>query len=227
MTLLSIIERIRKWDDIYQRDGKRYGENASIFCRLMLPYLQINKSNDILELGCGYGRDLLYLAQKMPNKHFIGVDASHRALLILQDEKRKQKDNQISYFEQDCFNLDIKGKFDCIFSHFFIHLFLKGEIKALFENMKHLLKNNGLLIISCISRQDNKFTKGTCLENNTYACYSDKPWHFLHFWDEREIRKVFSAYAFRIEFLCEYIEKERILDSIEETRSWFVVAQKI
>lgn len=225
----SIKERIKHWDELYSKDGKRYGRKPSYFCRLMAPYLELNKPSKVLELGCGYGRDLFYLSQKIPRISFLGADASKKALALLEEEQKKYRIASIQCILDNCMQpseLEATPQYDSIFSHFFVHLFLKSEVKTIFKLASQLLKDNALFISSYISVADSKFGKGTSIEENSYACYTDRPWYFLHFWDEKEIYKVYSHYQFKIISLCEYIEKEEILGKIEENRAWFVVAQK-
>ncbi len=221
--------RIDEWEKLYKRDRKRYGEDHSIFCELARPYLQNCKK--VLELGCGYGRDLLYLAKIYPTVNFLGIDSSPTAVsILLQDAKREEIENLKAIngnwldFPYDKF---IGEPMDAIISHFFIHLFLEEERVEILKKSAHVLRDNGVLISSLISISDSKFTKGKLIEERTFACYPDRPWHFLHFGGEEEIRRIYSSTGFKVEFICEYVEKEAILNKVEETRAWFLVSKKV
>lgn len=221
--------RSDEWEKLYKRDGKRYGENHNIFCELARPYL--GNCKRVLELGCGYGRDLLYLAKLYPTVNFLGIDSSATAVsILLHDAKRKELENLRAITENWLgFPYD---KFMCqpidgIISHFFMHLFLEQEREEILKRSAHILQYNGTLINSLISISDSKFTIGKEIEQGTFACYPDRPWHFLHFWGEEEIRKIYSSTGFEVDFMCEYIEKEEILNKVEETGAWFVVSRKV
>lgn len=227
--ILHLSERIEKWDKIYQRDGKRYGEHPSKFCMLLKLYLQNCKN--VLELGCGYGRDLLHLATHYPSVNFFGIDSSPTAISILLGEVRKRKIKNLkvltSNWLDSIFRQFKKNPIDLIFSHFFLHLFLEKEREEILKRTAQILKDGGIFINSLVSKNDAKFGKGKLIEKGTYAPYSDRSWHYLHFWTYDEIIDTFSKVGFKVEELFEYVEEEEILENIENTITWFVVTRKI
>lgn len=225
----SLGVRIREWENIYQTEGKRYGDRPSAFCELTNRHLIDSKK--VLELGCGYGRDLLHLAELYPRTHFVGVDSSLTAIsVLLQDIKKKRLRNLDAitgnWLDLPSGELESKGT-DAIISHFFLHLFLEWERKEILRRSAEVLAPGSLFIASLVSVNDKKFAVGRQIEEGTFACYLERPWHFLHFWRRDEIERIFHLVGFKLEYIFEYMEKEEILNQVEDTCAWFVASRKL
>jgi len=228
----SMAERKKAWDALYLKEGKRYGDQASAFCRIMIPYIHTYAPRSICELGCGYGRDMLFLDQTLRERgiraRITGVDTSPEAYRIFVSERGALPDESIDFSVSDCLQPATaeSERYDCVYSHFFIHLFYWKEIRNLFECANQKVSSKGFFINSCISTADKKCGTGINLEDNCYGCYPERPWHFIHFWNEEEIYRLYSSYGFEILHTFEYIEHEMILERKEESRAWFVLSMK-
>ena len=69
------------WDERYRREGKRWGDGPSELARLAVARLSFaaGRSFDLLDVGCGYGRDSLYLAAELGCR-VLGIDPSPAAV---------------------------------------------------------------------------------------------------------------------------------------------------
>lgn len=101
------------WTNLYETEtpGWELGAPANALVAV-LPQLKLTKSR-VLVLGCGSGEDAAYLAQQ---GHLVtAVDFSPQAIARAK-QKYADVDN-LEFFQQDIFSMNVKGSFDLIFEH--------------------------------------------------------------------------------------------------------------
>lgn len=76
----------------------------------------IEKTNHILDLGCGAGAATAYLAKKNPNVLFTGYDYSNELINIGNDIAKAKNINNVSFKENNLFNLNKEDQFDGVIS---------------------------------------------------------------------------------------------------------------
>lgn len=106
----------------------------------------IKKDAKILEIGCGEGRDAIFLLEN--NYNVLAIDYSNTVI-----EKCNELSNYkyINNFKQfDIINDTLKNKFDFIYSIAVIHMFVNKKHREKFYNFinDHLNKDGVSLIIS-------------------------------------------------------------------------------
>jgi SAM-dependent methyltransferase len=101
-------------------------------------------SNKVLELGCGNGRDALYIVSKVGKENYLGIDASEN-LIKLAREKVTRATFQIKDIKELDFEIDSLG---IIFSFAsMLHMKLE-EMVELIDKCHKMLKIGGILFIS-------------------------------------------------------------------------------
>lgn len=103
------------------------------------------KPNNILEVGCGFGRNIKFLIDKGINpKSIVGVDISRN---MLKEAKSYIKNKNIVLINCDAKKLQFKDKeFDLIFIHgVFMHI-KPDEIQNVVKEIKRIAKKNILSI---------------------------------------------------------------------------------
>lgn len=115
---------------------------------LFKAYLQPGQT--IVDIGCGNGRLLQFLEKEANNWHqpafyYIGIDNSRN---LLEEAKKKYPDRAFKYGDQTKIPLKDKSA-DILFSIRALHHVpsQKMQLKVLNE-MKRVLKNNGILVIT-------------------------------------------------------------------------------
>jgi|TARA_B100001750_G_scaffold233214_1_gene233162 SAM-dependent methyltransferase len=149
---------INHWDQYYKKD------NVPAFPSSFAEYVanKLINQQTILEVGCGNGRDAIFLASQ---GHLVtGLDRSGEAIELC---KKLYSDDSLKFFFgtiTDIAKIN-KKKYDLIYSRFVIHaMSLNEEIKTL--NMSHkLLSKDGQLFIECRSIKDPLSCKGDILSN--------------------------------------------------------------
>lgn len=142
-------------NDYYKAYDKRYRqtyENNSLWeisertkeVIYTLKKYKITKNSNILELGCGEGRDAIYLLDN--GYKVLGVDYSF-AVIDKCNELTNYK--YVNNFKQlDLIENSLNEKFDFIYSVAVIHMFVLDEHRNKFYNfIYNHLKDNGIALI--------------------------------------------------------------------------------
>lgn len=113
-------------------------------------FLKLNKassSSKILDLGCGEGRDAIYLLDKGYN--VFAVDYSQNAI-----DKCNELTNNIfkkNFKQLDLFDNNLKTKYDFIYSISVLHMFVLDEHRIkFFEFIYNHLKKNGKALVTVL-----------------------------------------------------------------------------
>jgi SAM-dependent methyltransferase len=152
------------WNGFYQSHLPT-SMSESPFAKFVTTFLadKIGELN-IVDLGCGNGRDSLFFASK--GAHVIGIDASTIAINTLQ----KYAGKSISFITGNFTNDEriYNGDVDCFYSRFSIHAVSENDEDELLKNIKKSLKSNGYLFIEVRSIHDEKYGKGVEIAKNTF-----------------------------------------------------------
>jgi 2-polyprenyl-3-methyl-5-hydroxy-6-metoxy-1,4-benzoquinol methylase len=75
----------------------------------------------ILDAGCGTGHRLIASAKTFPNASFLGVDMTRASLDTAQALARRHGISNVMFKEADLLDLELKEKYDIVFSGGVIH----------------------------------------------------------------------------------------------------------
>jgi len=109
----------------------------------LLSWLEKDRFNRILELGCGTGNYTLLLREKFKKATIAAVDISDKMIEVSSD---KLRDKGIEFMARDAENLNLDKGFDLITSNACFHWF-KDMGKALLR-YRDLLKKDGIILFS-------------------------------------------------------------------------------
>lgn len=153
------------WDLFYSKTYKNILE-PSLFAKYIFEtFLKTNKNINLIEFGCGNGRDALYFSS---NKIKVtAIDSSEVAIKTLSSQHKN-----INFICGD-FSADLeiykKEKFNICYSRFTLHAINEEKEDNLIENVKYIIKaNSGLFCIEARSINDLKFGKGKKISDNEY-----------------------------------------------------------
>jgi SAM-dependent methyltransferase len=145
----------KQWDNIYGKQGEKY-KYYNIFepHKDMIDVAKIfskHKVKTILDLGCGAGRNLFFLAKNGYNTY--GMDYSIEGVKLLNSKLKslKIKSNIIqgSFYDK----LPYKDNFfDAIISVQSLQHGKEAQIKSAVKEMLRVLKPNGLIFITLAGR---------------------------------------------------------------------------
>jgi 2-polyprenyl-3-methyl-5-hydroxy-6-metoxy-1,4-benzoquinol methylase len=213
------------WDNIYRTNQHVWGDKPSTLAAFACHYLQGVKSPgktiEILDIGCGYGRDATYLARNI-NCHVLGIDNSSEAVEMARKALAADLESRVTF--QCCdFRQIAGGKFETMFASNFYHLLKMDERQALINTIKEKLKPGGMLFLSTMSPNDPEhFGKGKPVEDEPNSFHDQR---YLHFCTREELEKDFSFLTIRELSEHEYYEP-RSNGEVHHHILWILVALK-
>ena len=161
------------WDGYYKNKQKPF--EHSLFAEYCIKnYLK--RDNSILELGCGNGRDAVYMAHN--GMQVLGIDQCDQEIKFLKD---KYGSNKLKFM---CANFSELGQFDvydAVYSRFTLHAVNEAQENNILSNVYHHLYPNGYLLIEARGTKNEYFGKGTKVKNEKNAfVYEGHYRRFLH-----------------------------------------------
>ncbi len=155
---------------------------VSKFVKECLDYFPDN--GKILELGCGIGKDSIYLAQNGFN--VTALDFYSEAIKRAKQDSSNKKIKQIDFLVHDI-SKKLKlndNSFDVIFAHLSLHYFTDKVTRKIFQEINRVIKISGILCVCCKSINDPLYGQGEKIEKDIYI----KNGHVRHFFSEKYIK---------------------------------------
>jgi len=180
------------WDSTYKDNKRIWGDQPSALAAYACRYLKAGnlseKTVEILDLGCGYGRDAKYLAGTI-NCRILGIDNSSEAIEMANQSLPADLKPSVRFQYCDFSRTD-DSKFDILFASMVYHLLTATERQAFTEIIKKKLKPGGLIFLSMLSPKDPEhYGKGKPVENEANSFQDEK---FIHFCTREELESDFG-----------------------------------
>lgn len=186
---------LKYWDNLFttwDRNNIKYDDWLNKFESI------IEKcQTPILDLGCGYGNNALYLIEK--GKSVIACDQSKNAI-------KNIKKNLPEIYQALCFNM-LDGlpfndnTFEVIIADLCLHYFTDQETLAIIKEIRRVLINNGHLLFRVNSINDTNYGAGQGLEVEHHL-YETSDNRLKRFFDEEDLKYFFQ------DFTIEYLQEE-------------------
>ncbi len=182
------------WEPVYKEKGDLYTNLEPKIIRYAKIFKK-NKYKRILDLGCGTGRNTIYLAQQ--GFSVYALDASKTGVAITKKKAQKLGLTNIKYRVADMKKTHYPNNyFDAIMCIFVLsHGLLKDNENAVKE-IYRILKPNGMFITEVMSTKDKTCGKGKKIEENTYlGGTKDDPHMMHHYFTKKEINRILSKFT--------------------------------
>ena len=151
-------ELIHHWDEYYKKD------NAPSFPSPFAEYVanKLSKKQNILEIGCGNGRDSKFFSSK--GHRVTGLDRSGEAIELC---KSLYSNEPLEFFFGEVTDIvkTNNKKYDLIYSRFVIHAMSMDEELEMLKTSYQLLNENGQFFIECRSINDPLSNTGEILSH--------------------------------------------------------------
>ncbi|MCM8785603.1 MAG: class I SAM-dependent methyltransferase [Candidatus Omnitrophica bacterium] len=183
----------RVWDRIFKKEGKLFIAIHKDIPKIVKIFKKKNVKR-ILDLGCGTGRHLIYLAKH--NFDMYGIDISEYGIKIT-DKCLKEKNLKACLKVGDIYKkLPYKDNFfDAIISIKTIHHGKIENIRKLIKEMERILKPHGLIFITVSKRKfkkeipKEKLWKIKFIAPRTFIPLTGKEKGLVHFWFNKKLLK--------------------------------------
>jgi len=151
---------------IYQNNNKKESSEEPKHLLKMI-WGKVKPSSQFLDLGCGDGRDALFMAYKGFN--VTALDKSAPNIQKLQKTASENNlNNQITFIQKDVRDFSVeKNKYSVINISNLLQFLSKKESLAIINEAKSELKKSGFILISAFSVKDPSYKKNS----NKMKCY--------------------------------------------------------
>lgn len=182
-----------QWDRTYAGAEDFFGKEPSELAVSVLPIMKENKASEVLELGCGQGRDTWYLAKN--GFRVTALDYSETGVCQMRDVAKKQKlEHVVTVGAHDARSpLPFKdAAFDVVYSHMFFTMeFSEEEVAKMLQECSRVLRPGGLNVYSVRNDHDPHYGKFTPKGKDMWQ----NPLGFVvHFFSEEKIRRLAGGY---------------------------------
>jgi SAM-dependent methyltransferase len=186
-------EQKSHWDEIFAEEAAFFGEDPSDYSRKALDLFRREGVRDVLELGCGQGRDTFYFARN--NLHVAALDYAETAVDAL---RNKAAEAGLSASIDACVH-DVRqplpfpdASFDACYSHMLLCMDLStDEIAFILDEIRRVLRPGGLVLYSVRSNFDKHYRTGRHLREEV----SEIGGFAVHFFTAEKIRQLARGYT--------------------------------
>lgn len=214
--------RTMSWDDKYRGNNRIWGDGPSELAIVAVEYLQTLDQHEedlsILDIGCGYGRDAVYLAKHLECS-VLGIDVSKEAIAMARDACAESP--KVAF--QCCDFAETGGKrYDVVLVSNLYHLLEKNERHRLRDAIAELLEPKGLLFLGALSTNDSQdYGKGIPVpdEPNSF-----KGKAYRHFSTQDELAKAFDFLTIRELYEHEY-DEPHASGATHHHASWILIGE--
>jgi len=134
------------WDKAFKKEGKIFVKPERDIPKVAKLFKKAGVKK-VLDLGCGSGRHLIYLAKRGFNVY--GIDISKHGIKIAKDWLKKKRLKACLEIGDFYKKLPFKDNyFDAVISIAALHHGKIGDIRKLINEMKRILKPKGLIFIT-------------------------------------------------------------------------------
>ncbi len=186
-------QTLKSWDNIFAQQGKVFTEPHEDLPNFVRSLLDA-RANTVLDLGCGTGRHVLYLAKR--GFSVFGLDISPEGLKITQQCLREEGLDAELRLQNMTEKLPYHdGFFDAVLSTQVIHHGDIATIKGIVKEVSRVLKKGGVVFISVPSTRNQGETYKQ-LEPNTFIPLDGKEKGLPHhIFTPEELRDVFKDFV--------------------------------
>ena len=208
-----------EWNQILQREEYRPESPDEIVVNLA-SILEERKAKRILDLGCGAGRHVIYLAERGFESY--GADISETGLELTKNKLRSRK------LEAEIIKCDMKSipyvhsRFDAAICVWAIYHQKLKEIQETISEIYRVLNRKGLLLANFHSKRSGKYGEGMKVEENSFMQENGPEKGVIHhFVDEDELRELLEKFR-----IVDLDAKENMVGSYLRSR-FVVLAEKV
>ena len=237
----SLTPEAAYWDARYAAEGKLWGDGPSELARLAVARLSFaaGRGIDVVDLGCGYGRDSIYLAAELGCR-VIGVDPSPAAVAAARRARRGGLDVEFEVADPGRFAAGAEANgvgasgpgeaaerpdrtFDVVHASNVYQLLSPAARRDLAAAVVALARPGGLVFLSTLSPRDSQhYAKGDPVPDEERSWFEHC---YLHFCTADELRADFAA--LEVLDLEERSYEERHADGrLHRHTSWFLEARR-
>lgn len=168
------------WEKLYEKKN-RYGRGPREFSNTALEWMKKTNGKKVLDLCSGEGRDAIFFAKN--GYDVTCLDFSEKAINSCKEDciEENVSDSVHAIVCDVSKSLKFEDKiFDVVYAHLALHYFNDETTSNVFNEIKRVLKNGGILIIRVKSIKDPVYGLGEKIEEDMYKFQG----HIRHFFSK-------------------------------------------
>lgn len=186
--------KTKGWEIVYKEKGDLYKEAGPEIKRYAKIFKK-HKYKRILDLGCGAGRNTIYLAQQ--GFSVYALDISKMGVAITRKKAKSLDLNNIKFKVADIKHTYYPANyFDAVVCIFVLSHGLLKDNKDAVDEIYRILKLKGMLVTEFMSVKDKTCGKGKKIEKNTFLGGMEDDKHMIHhYFTKKEINSLLSKFT--------------------------------
>jgi ubiquinone/menaquinone biosynthesis C-methylase UbiE len=163
-----------------------------------LPVFKQLKVKRVLDLGCGVGRNSIYLAKE--GFDIVGVDVSKSALKLANKWAEEERLSNVTFTLGTMVSIPFDDcHFDAVVSISVIHHGIKKDILTTITEINRILKKKGIFLANIASVEDPRYGEGEKTEENTFRileAFEEYRFEELHhFFTRKEVSEILGGFS--------------------------------
>ena len=138
----NIRTNYEKW---YECEGYYWGTEPAGFCDELIALCPPSKDKKVLDIGCGEGKDAVYMASKGYSVTAFDVTENGIKKTI---RMAKENNVEINAYVDDINTFETNEKFDIVYSTGTIQYLFDENKKHFFDKIEHITKKNGFVFFN-------------------------------------------------------------------------------
>ncbi len=188
-------KQISYWNGLYDKKNF-FGTGPTKLATYAESILQKNKINNLLEIGCGQGRDAVHFSQLGYNVN--AFDISSKAIKFVDEIKNSLELTNLNLLVHDAEQQlpYSKENFDFVYSNLALQFFNLDQLQTIFKNIADVMKKNSMFLFSTKKKGDKYYNFGNKINENAFE-YSDIT---RYFFDKPALENVLQKHFKILEF---------------------------
>ena len=161
------LKKLGYWDNLYSKNDY-FGTGQTILANFAKDIIEKNSIKNMLELGCGQGRDSVFFAKLGCN--IVAIDISENAIKFVEKIKKEQNFKNLQLFihnMQEPFNFQ-NMNFGLVYSNLSLPFFNIAQLEKIFSNIYDILTENSFFLFSTKKSGDKYFNFGNKISDNAF-----------------------------------------------------------
>ncbi|WP_158630174.1 methyltransferase domain-containing protein [Cohnella sp. AR92] len=184
-----------KWEKLHHSARFRLIYPSETTIRFIKGNFNQGEGHRILDLGCGTGRHVVFLASE--GYDVTGIDFSKEGLHYTA-QRLEQLNLSAELVQGSIVTLPFENEsFDGVISISVIYYFIKADVQRVIDELYRVLKPGGKAFIVVRALDDKRYGQGIEVEPNTYVMdndFSNEEKMTIHFFSVEEVREMFVGF---------------------------------